>query len=86
MAETEPITVVAEYAVCGCCLIALANADTSGHDYYCGDEPEPMSLHFGDTYSRMVADGEELGFSWYGCDGCGSRLGGDRYKVVMLSR
>lgn len=77
-AITAPAENVLDHAVCACCLVALANADTSGHDFACGeDAPEPLRLLGGD----LVPDGEELGFSWSDCDGCGA-LAGDRFRVV----
>lgn len=30
---------------------------------------------------HLIADGEDLGFSWSSCDTCGSNLGGNRHLV-----
>ena len=77
---TAPAENVSDLAVCGCCLVALANGDTSGHEFACGDSPEPLCLLGGD----LVPDGEELGFSWSACEGCGA-LAGDRFRVLEFS-
>ena len=31
---------------------------------------------------KFASLGEEVGFSWYGCDLCGTELGGDRHHVT----
>ena len=40
-----------------------------------------------EDYSCRHADEDsvELGFSWRGCDSCGSHLGGDRYTLAYVS-
>ena len=32
----------------------------------------------------IIADGSDTEFSWTGCDGCGSTLGGDRVDAVAV--
>ena len=61
---------------CTDCVYAVANGEetTEGHfarmDAYQGEEP-----------GHLAYGGESLGFSWSTCDGCGSRLGGERYQM-----
>lgn len=68
--------------VCQCCLLTHANGEC------CADE----SSHWLTPLSAIPANldlvmgGEELGFSWQSCDGCGSSLGGDRYSMSLFYR
>ena len=43
-----------------------------------------MAGQCGDAYGDEY--GEDLGFSWHRCDGCGSTLGGDRYAATLWLR
>ena len=74
-----------EYAVCGNCLIALANDDYSGMD----DNEEKATrdglsaLH--QEYKMVVPDYAEYGFSHHACECCGA-LAGDRYRVLCFDK
>ena len=39
----------------------------------------------GTLRNDIVFDGEDLGFSWRECECCGSRLGGDRHRLNVLT-
>lgn len=68
-----------EYAVCGSCLIAAANDDYTGMD-----DNEERSVRAGlERLGWVIADGEELGFSWRRCECCDA-LPGERYRLLAL--
>lgn len=77
-------TTFARIEICACCLMALANADTSGHDFSCEGAPEPLALWV-ESSNSLVLGGEEEGFSWSACEGCGSHLGGDRFRAYVAA-
>lgn len=66
-----------ELEICICCLLVAANGECCAEPH----EHEPLSTADG----HVVADsGETLGFHYtHRCDGCGSYLGGDRYRAWM---
>lgn len=72
-----------EGMACTDCVLFLANGDLPGHL-----DDEGMVAE----WVAKVADsgfgqghiGEDLGFSWHGCDVCGSTLGGDSHRVFTL--
>jgi len=69
-------------SVCPDCLYASAN----GWDENTGrDLPDPAPLSNLPAGAILSTDEENLDahFSSYPCDGCGSRLGGDRYHVTI---
>lgn len=66
-----------EYDVCGSCLIAAANDDYTGMD---DDEEREVRAGLA-ALGEVVADGEELGFSWQDCECCGG-LAGDRFRLL----
>lgn len=68
--------------VCTDCLMVIANCDESGID----DEERLQAVRAG--VDRISKDGypiagNSLGFSWHGCDCCGSHLGGDSHAVFI---
>lgn len=66
-----------DISVCQDCLMLIANGDTSGAaDDYPGLLPE-----WDGWYLAPGGEEDDEGFSRSGCEGCGSSLGGDRYKV-----
>ena len=76
------VTVLADIVICDCCVIAAANADTSGHDFYCCGSPEPLSL----IKKGWVVPGEVYAdFSKRACDGCGETLAGTRHEASILA-
>jgi len=72
--------------ICTDCLSLLANGEV-----FDGDGEDIADEHF----AKMVAvwgesaasfptlGGEDQGFSWQWCDGCDSRLGGDRFDAYI---
>jgi len=74
-------------SVCIGCYMTHATGEDEGHDPH---DPEPLCLvPAGDDVTAgwigddaTDPDADSLGFSWWGCDGCGSHLGGDRFKLT----
>lgn len=82
--------------ICADCLGHLANGECGSCHQESGHDREPLSAvpaddnvtlgmfredHAADCDSDECGC-EDLGFSWSSCDGCGSRLGGDRYAAT----
>jgi hypothetical protein len=68
-----------EIEVCQDCLILHANGETSPD--FPADSPQPLSaIPFG---YDVTMGGDETGFSWQSCEGCGSNLGGDRFEMTL---
>lgn len=73
-----------EFSVCSDCLIAIANDDYSGMD-----EETALDVQHGIRSleiiedGRLVADGDELGFSTRACECCHG-LAGNRFKATMV--
>jgi hypothetical protein len=89
MPALTPIATIAptHIEVCVDCLHYLAgngvyddNGDTRTAAH--GDAIEAL---WGDAYGIVIGN-DFHGFSWASCDGCGSRLGGDRFAAVALAR
>ncbi len=73
-----------ELDVCMVCLHLLANGEyNDGEDTaeVCAAGQEKI---WGEDLRYMTLGGEELGFSWSSCDGCGDTHGGDRYRASMM--
>lgn len=86
-AEHVPPVEVRREMVCSDCLFYVANGDLP-HD----STPErDAEIEEGITAMgglRVCAGDSDKDdeFSWRRCPGCGSRLGGSRHEVVVLSR
>lgn len=74
---------------CPCCTLMACNGDTCD----CGDDPRnhPAGLvgAVGDCTHLVPDFDSESGrgiedFTWRGCDGCGSHLGGSRHAFAIL--
>lgn len=66
--------------VCSDCIMVIANCDESGID-----DPERLeAVRAGIDRIGNVIPGHSLGFSWRGCDCCGSHLGGDSFAVFTM--
>lgn len=77
MQTTEHI----ELALCIDCTTMAAN----GEDTHPDGEPEPLSKIDDGWIVVITCNGHDCGgFSWSPCDGCGSRLGGQRHDAVMF--
>lgn len=57
--------------VCDCCIIALANADTSGCEFHCADDHVDRLCEFGLEPGEEVVPGEETSPELVRCAGCG---------------
>jgi len=71
-----------EYEVCQDCLLCIANDDLTGID---GSEEadhieQSVNALANQHGGYLVADGDDMGFSRYGCDCCNG-LAGNRYRV-----
>ena len=73
-----------EFAVCGDCLIAMANDDYSGMDSV-QESATRTGLDALSTEYDLVADGAEYGFSNSRCECCDT-LPGDRYRLIGFKR
>ena len=72
------VTDTVDLSVCTDCLMLLANGEgPEGH-------AEKMAEHLGDDLRNTVPGGDELGFSHWPCEGCGSPLHGDRFTATIL--
>lgn len=80
--------------VCGDCLMAIANGDYTGLDYYYSpDEADLRVEEINAGISRlseengyiMTGDGEnDLTLSYKPCDCCGADLDGERHEVLQF--
>lgn len=77
--------------ICVDCLMLLANGDvidgdgndiTTEHGAKMDEQWPDTEITLGCADPDCDDDGEECGFSWQPCDGCDSRLGGDRYHAT----
>jgi hypothetical protein len=64
--------------VCQCCMLAHANGECCADQH----DREPLSK-IGPNQTVTMGDSSEPWFSWQGCEGCGSPLGGDRYTLTL---
>jgi hypothetical protein len=78
-------TILDYIEVCDDCLMAHAN----GYDpEEWGYVPDPLpwtALPTADVAMACEGDGEDCGFSWRDCDGCGSTLGGTRHRMAVFA-
>jgi hypothetical protein len=73
-----------ELAVCVVCLHLLANGEFNDGTDAAETADAGMERLWGDTARHLVADGAELGFSTWSCEGCGDTDHGDRYRAIAL--
>lgn len=75
--------------ICGDCVQAIANGDYTELDYYYspeGAESREKKIRAGiAAMGGYPVVGDEYGFTWRGCDCCGSDLGGDKWECSVLS-
>ncbi len=72
-----------ELLACIDCTIAMANDDYSGIE----DDSRVAEVKAGlDELAKRgyPVIGDEYGFTWRGCDCCGSYLGGDKHTFAIL--
>ena len=77
-----------EVAICVDCHDIAANGNDNHQEYCEGSEClqcEAFSDPVNADYILIAGEGEGR-FSWWACDYCGSRLGGQRWDTVMLPR
>lgn len=73
--------------VCQCCMLADANGECCADDEHGGDSVEPLScVRPEDTLANDSSedDSSHNPFSSSQCDGCGSWLAGDRYRMTLF--
>ena len=84
----SPVRVLDEDAgpLCGCCTLALANADTSGCEEYCGDGHADRLCNFGLEPGEVAVVGEvdEESAAVRRCVGCGDDFYGPGSALVIL--
>lgn len=71
--------------ICSCCTIALANADTSGCEEFCGDGHSERLCQFGLEANETAVVGEERGVRSFRCAGCGDDSMDHAHELVVLS-
>ena len=78
--------VIAELAICADCLFWFDYGDESlsDSDRTPDEFRADVRRTLGEDVNHVVVTGEELGFSWSACESCGSTLGGDRFRAVIL--
>ena len=66
-------TVKSNIPVCECCIIALANADTSGCEYTCDDHADRLCEWGTDPGEEVVPEGgrDDINGGVIRCFGCG---------------
>lgn len=68
--------------LCVDCTMMIANGEGSP------EHAEAMEAAWGEDSVHLVmtcnGDDFDCSFSWVSCDGCGSRLGGDRHKGALV--
>jgi hypothetical protein len=81
-----------DFLVCTDCLMAIANGDTSGLDYYYSADEATRRLD--EIHAGMAAAGGDIvpgetdrdeEFSRRDCDCCGCGLAGSRHHCVVLA-
>ena len=74
---------------CVCCALLGVNGEVTGCEYFCGESHTATLLSFpdfceeGEKIQDIYIKVEEPWFSWDGCVGCGSDLGGDRFTGTV---
>ncbi len=69
--------------VCTTCALTAAGYDAHELGESVTIEYDPLALLTG---YRVIPTDEEPSFSWSDCEGCEQTLGGDRYRVHLLTR
>ena len=70
--------------VCVVCLHLLANGEFNDGTDAAETAGSGMHRIWGDDTRHLIADGTELGFSTWPCEGCGNTDHGDRYRAIAL--
>jgi len=71
--------------VCVDCLMAIANGEFPENEARASQVINGLDRWADEGY-HLAAGDNDGGFSWRGCDCCGSSLGGDRHEAVALAR
>jgi hypothetical protein len=78
---------ITEIDVCVVCIMLTANGEYDDGTDAAERCTEGQARIWGDDVRHFTMGGEELGFSWSSCDGCGDTNGGDRFRInVMVPR
>lgn len=71
--------------ICSCCTLALANADTSGCEFYCPDEHHERLCQFGLEPGEHAVVGEDVGVRSFRCAGCGDDSMDHAHELEVIS-
>lgn len=74
------VKVINTLQACIDCVMIIANDDASGMD----DATEKACREGIAAIEGYLVVGDEVGFSWKGCDVCKNGLGGDMHEVHVL--
>lgn len=69
-----------DISVCVDCIMLIANGEDEGGHAESMDIVWPSAEGW-----HLACGGEDLGFSWSSCSGCGSHLGGDRFMATAFN-
>jgi hypothetical protein len=73
-----------ELAVCTVCIHLLANGEYDDGEDTAERCAAGQAKVWGDDVMHLTYGGDELGFSWSSCDGCGDTDGGDRFRASAM--
>lgn len=80
--------VVFELSACVDCLMFVANGDIPEAAEGDPELPDLIAAHLGADHASKLVCGDGDGdseFSWSACECCGSKLGGSRHALAVLS-
>lgn len=75
---------IIEIDVCTVCLMLCANGEYNDGENTARDCVRGQREKWGDNAAHFTCGGEELGFSWSACEGCGNPDGGDRFRLNVM--
>ena len=85
--ERQHVQIEVRGVLCGCCTVLLANGDTSGCEYNCGDDHVNRLCEFGLEAGETAVVGSVSGDSGcFRCAGCGDDSFGYPANLVVVTR
>lgn len=73
-----------ELAVCTVCICLLANGEYDDGTDAAETAEAGVARIWGEDAKHLTYGGDDLGFSWSSCDGCGDTHGGDRFRASAM--